>query len=90
MKLEVKKNKLATPFRKGEIVITPDGFSKAVDVGLTAISKGVIETSGSWYTYDGENMGQGKLAVIETIREASPEFKKKLNSEVKAACGGLK
>jgi recombination protein RecA len=60
-RVKVVKNKVAPPFREVEFdIMYGAGISKVgelVDLGVTA---GVVEKSGSWYSYDGERIGQGR------------------------------
>ena len=84
-KVKVVKNKLAPPFREAEFdVLYGEGISKSGAVLDAAVEQGIIEKSGTWYTYKSERIGQGRenakrwlqdnaavLADLETkIREA--------------------
>ena len=69
VRAEVKKNKTAPPFRSADFHIT---FGIGIDeVGAfftSAITKGIIDKKGAWFSYDGENLGQGQVASIEAVR----------------------
>src|SRR5712675_2732239 len=60
-KVKVVKNKMAPPFREVEFdVMYGEGISKEGDVLDLAAAHGIVEKSGSWYSYKGERIGQGK------------------------------
>jgi recombination protein RecA len=69
--IEIKavKNKVAAPFRKGQIFLDYDrGMDKEGDLLNYGVSLGVVEKSGAWYTYKGERLGQGTIKASATIR----------------------
>jgi recombination protein RecA len=60
-KVKVVKNKLAPPFREAEFdVIYGEGVSKAGTVLDAAVEQGIVEKSGTWYSYKTERIGQGR------------------------------
>jgi RecA/RadA recombinase len=60
-KVKVVKNKLAPPFREAEFdVLYGEGISKAGTVLDAGVEQGIIEKSGTWYTYKNERIGQGR------------------------------
>ena len=60
-KVKVVKNKLAPPFREAEFdVIYGEGISKAGTVLDAAVEQGIVEKSGTWYSYKTERIGQGR------------------------------
>jgi len=60
-KVKVVKNKLAPPFREAEFdVLYGEGISKAGSVLDAGVDNGLIEKSGTWYTYKSERIGQGR------------------------------
>ena len=70
VKVKVIKNKLAPPFKTctTDIVFGKgiDRMGELVDMSLNA---GIIDKSGSWYKYEGENIGQGKQGVVEFFKQ---------------------
>ncbi len=60
-RVRVVKNKMAPPFKDAEFEITyGEGISRTGDLLDMGVEKGIIDKSGSWYSYDGERIGQGR------------------------------
>ncbi len=60
-RVRVVKNKMAPPFTEAEFDITyGEGISKTGDLIDVAVDAGIVDKSGSWYSYDGERIGQGR------------------------------
>jgi recombination protein RecA len=69
-KVRVVKNKMAPPFREAEFDITyGEGISRIGDLLDMGAEAGIIEKSGSWYSYNGERIGQGRENVKKFITE---------------------
>ena len=69
-KVKVVKNKLAPPFREAEFdVIYGEGISKAGTVLDAGVEQGLIEKSGTWYTYKSERIGQGRENAKKWLQE---------------------
>ncbi len=63
-RVRVVKNKMAPPFTDAEFdIIYGQGISQTGDLIDTGVTAGVIDKSGSWYSYDGERIGQGRQNV---------------------------
>ena len=82
VKIKVVKNKVAPPFKEVEIQIY---FGKGIDqlndlVNLSS-SLEILEKAGSWFSYNGERIGQGKEKVVEYIK-ARPALEEELRSKV--------
>jgi len=72
-KVKVVKNKVAPPFKQAEFdIMYGKGISKAGDLLDCATQSGIIEKAGSWYSYKGERIGQGRENVKEYL-ESHPE-----------------
>jgi recombination protein RecA len=69
-KVKVVKNKLAPPFREAEFdVIYGEGVSKAGTVLDAAVEQGIVEKSGTWYSYKTERIGQGRENAKKWLQE---------------------
>jgi recombination protein RecA len=69
-KVKVVKNKLAPPFREAEFdVLYGEGISKAGSVLDAGVDHGLIEKSGTWYTYKNERIGQGRENAKKWFQE---------------------
>jgi len=63
-RVRVVKNKMAPPFTEAEFDITyGEGISKTGDLIDVGVNAGIVEKSGSWYSYQGERIGQGRENV---------------------------
>lgn len=68
-KVKIVKNKVSPPFKQCEIdIIYGQGISKAGEVLDLAVSRGIINKSGSWFEYNGNKIGQGKENVKDYIK----------------------
>lgn len=66
---EVIKNKLSAPFRKASVnLIYGKGYDFHWEILDMAVSLGIIEKSGAWFKYEGENIAQGELRAIEFMK----------------------
>jgi recombination protein RecA len=86
VRVKVVKNKVAPPFRQAEFdIIYGVGISKEgslIDVG---VEEGIIRKAGAWYTYDGEQLGQGKENARTFLREhddVALEIEKKVKEKL--------
>ncbi len=69
-RVKVVKNKIAPPFRQVEFdVIYGRGISREGDVLDLAVASNIVERSGTWYSYNGERLGQGRENVKNFLRE---------------------
>jgi len=69
-KVKVVKNKLAPPFREAEFdVLYGEGISKTGSVLDAGVDNGLIEKSGTWYTYKSERIGQGRENAKKWLQE---------------------
>ncbi|MFQ9894081.1 MAG: recombinase RecA [Emergencia sp.] len=69
-KVKIVKNKVAPPFKQAEFdIMYGEGISRVGDVLDCAAAEKVIEKAGSWYSYDGERIGQGRENVKKWLGE---------------------
>ncbi len=83
-RVKIVKNKVAPPFKKAEFdIMYGTGISLAGDILDTAAEIGIIEKAGSWYSYNGERIGQGRENVKNYL-EDHPEVLEDVRSRVMA------
>ena len=73
-RVKVVKNKVAPPFRQAEFdIMYGEGISREGSVLDLAVEHEIIKKSGAWYTYDGEQMGQGRENAKKFLKD-NPEI----------------
>lgn len=88
-KVKVVKNKMAPPFKFAEFdVLYGEGISKEGSVLDMALQCNVAKKSGSWFTYDGEQLGQGRENVRQFLKD-NPAITDEIERKVKIAFGLL-
>jgi recombination protein RecA len=86
-KAKVVKNKMAPPFKQAEFdIMYGEGISSTGELLDMGVEANVIEKSGSWYSYEGERIGQGRENVKKFFKE-NPDLFNRLMERVKAAIG---
>jgi recombination protein RecA len=86
-RVKIAKNKLAPPFREVEFdIIYGKGISREGDVLDLAVEAGIVEKSGSWFSFAGERLGQGREKV-RTFLEENPDVCDKLAGLILAKHG---
>lgn len=84
-KIKIVKNKVAPPFKKCEFdIMFGEGISKAYEILDLGVEYGIIQKSGSWFSYDGSKLAQGRDAAKRVI-EDNPELAEELESKIMAA-----
>ncbi len=87
VRAKVVKNKVSPPFRNAEFdIMFGEGISQTgemIDIGTKA---NIVEKSGTWYSYDGERLGQGRENSRAFLKE-NPEIMDKLKEEILAHSG---
>lgn len=83
-RVKVVKNKLAPPFKVVEFdIMYGEGISKAGEVLDLAVELEIVQKSGSWFSYSGNRLGQGRDAVKELIKD-NPELMADIEVKIKA------
>lgn len=84
VRVKVIKNKVAPPFREAEFdVVYGEGISKAGNILDMAVNMDIIEKSGSWFSYNGERIGQGRENVKKYLQDNN-EILKDVEQKVRA------
>ena len=83
-RVKVVKNKVAPPFKKAEFdVLYGEGISLEGEIIDEGVNLDLIEKAGSWYSYKGEKIGQGKDKVREYLKD-NPEISKEIEDSIRA------
>ena len=83
-RVKVVKNKLAPPFRKAEFeILYGHGISREGELIDLGVEHDIVEKSGSWYSYQGERIGQGKENVRSYLLE-NPEMANQIDAQLRA------
>jgi recombination protein RecA len=86
-KVKVVKNKVAPPFREAEFdILYGEGISREGDLLDLAANHNIVEKSGSWYSYKGERIGQGRENARQFLKD-NKDVMTKLDTEVRKALG---
>lgn len=87
VRVKIVKNKMAPPFREAELVINyGEGIDKTLSLIDAGLSLDVLKKSGSWFSYDDKQLGQGADALKQLFEE-KPELAKKIDAEVRKKAG---
>src|SRR6187397_1114215 len=83
-RVKVVKNKVAPPFREAEFeILYGAGISRNGEVIDIGVAQGFVEKSGSWYSYNGERIGQGKDNARDFLK-AHPDTSKEIENLIRA------
>ena len=86
-RVKVVKNKLAPPFREAEFdLMYGEGISREGDLLDLAVDRNIVEKSGTWFSYGGERLGQGRENVKRLLRE-KPEMFSAIEQRVRKELG---
>jgi recombination protein RecA len=91
VKMKVVKNKVAPPFRSTEFdIIYGEGISKVGEIIDMGVELGIVQKSGSWFSYEGNKLGQGRDAVKNLLKdneELQAEIEGKIRAKIAEAQG---
>ena len=83
VRARVVKNKVAPPFKEAEFDIMHDeGIVKSGSIVDAAVNLGVVQKSGTWFSFQEEKLGQGRDAAIKTLKE-KPKLQEQIEKEVR-------
>jgi recombination protein RecA len=86
-KIKVVKNKVASPFREAEFdIIYGEGVSREGDLLDLGVTHNTIEKSGSWFSYKGERIGQGRENVRQFLKD-NPDMRVRIDVELRKVLG---
>ncbi|MDE6540470.1 MAG: recombinase RecA [Muribaculaceae bacterium] len=84
-KVKIVKNKVAPPFKRAEFdIMFGEGISRSSEIIDLGVEYDIIKKSGSWFSYDGAKLAQGRDAAIRTVRD-NPELADELEAKIVAA-----
>ena len=84
VKVKVVKNKVAPPFRQAEFdIIYGEGVSKVGEIIDMGVELGIVQKSGSWFSYDTNKLGQGRDAVKQLFTD-NPEMANEIEAKIRA------
>ena len=82
-RVKVVKNKVAPPFREAEFeIMYGQGISRNGEIIDIGVLQGLVEKSGSWYSYNGERIGQGKENA-RTFLQTHPEIAREIEAKIR-------
>ena len=83
IKVKVVKNKVAPPFRTAEFdIIYGEGISKAGEIIDMGVELGIVQKSGSWFSYNNDKLGQGREAVKQLMID-NPELASEIETKIR-------
>jgi recombination protein RecA len=86
-KVKVVKNKLASPFREAEFdIVYGEGISKEGDLIDLGVANNIVEKSGSWLSYKGDRIGQGRENAKQFLKE-NTDMRQAIETELRRALG---
>ncbi len=87
VRVKIVKNKVAPPFKQAEFdILFDEGISRAGEIIDLGVEKGIIEKSGSWYSYGGQRIGQGREAARDYLKN-NPDIAQEIERKIKEASG---
>ena len=86
-KVKVVKNKLAAPFREAEFdIVYGEGISREGDILDLGVAQNLVEKSGSWFSYKGDRIGQGRENSKQFLKE-NPDIRDNIELELRRVLG---
>ena len=89
-RVKVVKNKMAPPFKKAEFdIVFGEGISHTGEIIDLGVEYDIIKKSGSWFSYNGEKLAQGREAVKQLLRD-NPELCDEIETAIREALANIK
>jgi recombination protein RecA len=89
-RVKIVKNKVAAPFREAEFdILYGEGISREGDLIDLGAAQNVVEKSGSWYSYKGDRIGQGRENARQFLKD-NPDIHAKIEAELRVLLGLVK
>ena len=89
-KVKVVKNKVAAPFREAEFdIIYGEGISKEGDLLDLGVAQNLVEKSGSWFSYKGDRIGQGRENARQFLKD-NADIRMNVDTELRRLLGLMK
>jgi recombination protein RecA len=89
-KIKVVKNKVASPFREAEFdIIYGEGVSREGDLLDLGVAQNLVEKSGSWFSYKGDRIGQGRENARQFLKD-NPDIRAAVDTDLRKALGLIK
>jgi recombination protein RecA len=83
VKVKVVKNKVAPPFRQAEFdIVYGEGISKSGEILDMGVETGIVQKSGSWFSYNSDKLGQGREAVKQLLTD-NPELATEIETKIR-------
>lgn len=83
VKVKVVKNKVAPPFRSAEFdIVFGEGISKTGEIIDMGVELGIIQKSGSWFSYNNDKLGQGRETVKQLLHD-NPELANEIEAKIR-------
>ena len=90
VKVKVVKNKVAPPFRAAEFdIIFGEGISKMGEIVDMGVELGIVNKSGSWFSYESNKLGQGRESVKGLLHD-NPELANEIEAKIRAKINEVK
>ena len=89
VKVKVVKNKMAPPFKKAEFdIVFGEGISRSGEIVDLGVELGIIQKSGSWFSYGESKLAQGREAVKKLMLD-NPELAEEIEGKIRAALSAV-
>jgi recombination protein RecA len=86
-RIKIVKNKVAAPFREAEFdILYGQGISREGDLIDLGVAQNLVEKSGSWYSYKGDRIGQGRENARQFLKD-NPDVAQKIDADLRQALG---